>query len=455
MASYVTDQSGVNPNGSSSSSSSTSDSTTKGKGEVAPPKLLRLQSAADYTVDESFAVDTRDHEDHTFCGIMFDLIVKDLLPVQYLEVDKIWVRGGLGNLTVWMIEGTHEKRFDKKDLWTQIYKGTHEPADELIPLVLENPLSLPVGQRIGLYIHSTRQDGQAIVYDNERNKVSHEDNYITITSGCAHISPRPFDSRGFWGWAWRPRREFVGRLSYGVKFLMWKPTAKVTNKFPTQYKRCALTLLASLRRDECPLNVLPTEIMFYIINMCSWNWFGGVEEHIEEKKLRLGYGTNSANQYNNNRGSTGEGIGWRSRGMDYRRLIHQHMMQSETGQRYVSNQYDDDGDQEEEEEEEEEAEDEEYVMEEDDDYYVQESSDDDEDGVEEQSNLSRFLQYVVQRATGGDGNNQQQAEGGLTPEQIQGLLERIVAASEEEEATTTTTTNMELNEDDVEEVVEE
>ena len=80
------------------------------------------------------------------------------------------------------------------------------------------------------------------------------------------------------------------------------------------------------------------------------------------------------------------------------------MMQSETGQRYVSNQYDDDDDQEEEEEEEE-AEDEEYVMEEDDDYYVQESSDDDEDGVEEQSNLSRFLQYVVQRATGGDGNN--------------------------------------------------
>ena len=71
-----------------SSSSSTSDCTTKGKGEVAPPKLLRLQSAADYTVDESFAVDTRDHEDHTFCGIMFDLIVKDLLPVQYLEVDK-------------------------------------------------------------------------------------------------------------------------------------------------------------------------------------------------------------------------------------------------------------------------------------------------------------------------------------------------------------------------------
>ena len=84
MASYVTDQSGVCTKDSTSSSSSSS--STGVKGSVAPPRLLRLQSAADYTVDESFAVDTRDHEDHTFCGIMFDLIVKDLLPVQYFQL---------------------------------------------------------------------------------------------------------------------------------------------------------------------------------------------------------------------------------------------------------------------------------------------------------------------------------------------------------------------------------
>lgn len=426
MTSYVTDGSGAKPDTACSSPNATSNPT--GKGEPSPPRLLRLQSAADYTVDESFAVDTRDHEDHTFCGIMFDLIVKELLPVQYLEVDKIWVRGGLGDLTVWMIEGSHQKSFDKKDLWTQIYQGRHAPTRELVPLVLKNPLCLPVGQQIGLYIHSTRQDDQAIVYDNERSSLSHEDNYIAITSGCAHISPRPFDSRGFWGWAWRPRREFVGRLSYGVKFLMWKPTSKITSKFPPQYKRCVLTMLASLRRPECPLNVLPNEVMFYIINMCSWNWFGGVEEMIEERTQKLGYGTNSAEQYSGNRGSSGSGIGWRSG--NYRRLIHEHMMQSETGRRYVHGASDEEED------------------EEDDDVYIESSEDDEEeeDGVEEQSNLSRFLNYIVQRATGG--GHPGQAENGLSQAQIQQLLQRIVASAEQGED------DMEMDEDDVEEVVE-
>ena len=42
-----------------------------------PPELrtqavLNRPRAANYIIDESFAVDTNDHEDHTFCGIMFD-----------------------------------------------------------------------------------------------------------------------------------------------------------------------------------------------------------------------------------------------------------------------------------------------------------------------------------------------------------------------------------------------
>ena len=32
-------------------------------------------------VHESYSVDTADHEDHTFCGVMFDLCIKDNLPV--------------------------------------------------------------------------------------------------------------------------------------------------------------------------------------------------------------------------------------------------------------------------------------------------------------------------------------------------------------------------------------
>ena len=84
---------------------------------------------------------------------------------------------------------------------------------------------------------------------------------------------------------------------------------------------------------------------------------------------------------------------------------------------------------------------------EDDDYYMEEDSDDDIEvnSVEEQSNLSRVLQYVVQRAR--NGNDEQQ--NGLTPEQIQALLARIVASAENENEE-----DLEIDEDDVDEVVE-
>ena len=149
---------------------------------------------------------------------------------------------------------------------------------------------------------------------------------------------------------------------------------------------------------------------------------------IEERTQKLGYGTNSAEQYSGNRGSSGSGIGWRSG--NYRRLIHEHMMQSETGRRYVHGASDEEED------------------EEDDDVYIEISEDDEEeeDGVEEQSNLSRFLNYIVQRATGG--GHPGQAENGLSQAQIQQLLQRIVASAEQGED------DMEMDEDDVEEVVE-
>ena len=55
--------------------------------------LLRPRSAT-YTVSESYEVDTPDHEDHSFCGIMFKLECKDDLPVDFIEVTSLSVRGG-------------------------------------------------------------------------------------------------------------------------------------------------------------------------------------------------------------------------------------------------------------------------------------------------------------------------------------------------------------------------
>ena len=35
--------------------------------------VFQLSAVADHIVHEQFTCDTRDHEDHTFCGIMFDV----------------------------------------------------------------------------------------------------------------------------------------------------------------------------------------------------------------------------------------------------------------------------------------------------------------------------------------------------------------------------------------------
>ena len=335
-------------------------------------------------MDESYTVDTRDHEDHTFNGIMFDLVVKELLPVQYLEVTQIWVRGYLGPVTVWMCEGSHAKIFDKEDRWTKVFDGVKEPSAELAPIDITPPLSLPAGTVIGLYVHTSRPDDRGIVYDNQRNSISHEDNFIKVTSGCAHLVSRPFDSRGNWGWGWRPKREFVGRLSYGVKYLLWKPAIKVHSKFPPAFERATTTILCCSRRRESPLSALPKEVVFFVINMCGWNWFGG-----EDEVGNLGYGSNSEDQYANS-DLGGRGIGWRTG--NYRALIHEHMRSSEGGRRFLMEQYQYGGNDDDDDDEEDEDED-------DSDYEEEDESDGGGQVVLSAEQVNRFLQYVLaQRA---------------------------------------------------------
>jgi len=45
-----------------------------------PPPVLKLLSSADYTVPGEYVADTRDYEDHTFSGIMFNIVAKKASP---------------------------------------------------------------------------------------------------------------------------------------------------------------------------------------------------------------------------------------------------------------------------------------------------------------------------------------------------------------------------------------
>merc|ERR1719343_1209187 len=96
------------------------------------PALLNRPKVANHIVDESFTVDTRDHEDHTFCGVMFDVSCKggteSNVPIEFLDITSIAVRGDLGPLTVWSTPGTFKRKEHAADRWTLHYEKEHGPC---------------------------------------------------------------------------------------------------------------------------------------------------------------------------------------------------------------------------------------------------------------------------------------------------------------------------------------
>lgn len=88
------------------------------------------------------------------------------------------------------------------------------------------------------------------------------------------MSNLPFGRRTIWGWGspWRENREFVGKLSYGIVYKLWNP--EVYNKFGANFKAAVRTLLGCQRRAESPISLLPDDVVFYILNLCRWDWYG-------------------------------------------------------------------------------------------------------------------------------------------------------------------------------------
>lgn len=63
-----------------------------------PQPLPSPQGALEKTLEyQSFTAETEDNEDHTFCGIFFDLRANGKYPLSYLEIGSLWVRGQVGS----------------------------------------------------------------------------------------------------------------------------------------------------------------------------------------------------------------------------------------------------------------------------------------------------------------------------------------------------------------------
>jgi hypothetical protein len=229
---------------------------------------------ATYVIHESHDLPTDDHEDHTFCGMMFDVEAKvpagPRIPVDYLEINAVAVRGHLGDLGVYTTPETYLRKHEDPALWTKCYEGHQAPSQrEYRTLPLQTPIVLRAGERCGLYVHSRDQGDEAIVYDDQRAG-SREDAYIKVHPGQAHLSNKPFGRRGPWGTGWRANREFVGKISYGVKWLLWNPEAH--HRFPAEFQRTVLLMLWAIDQPESSIAALPSEVVMYALNMCRWDW---------------------------------------------------------------------------------------------------------------------------------------------------------------------------------------
>ena len=238
---------------------------------------------------QDFTVDTTDREDHTFSGIFFDVTANERLPLKYVEIYSLSVRGDLGPLTVWFTPDGHTRRVNSDigglDLsklhdeteWTKVYERAHDPSfEEFVELKLDVPIRVESGKRVGFYIHSKLPGDTAIVYDDMGNAwddAAAGDGKLIIWPGTAHLSCRPFGRRAPWGGdALRRYRLFVGRVSYGCRWMLWNP--EVHARFPPGLRKAVRTMLLCGRRPDCHLYHLGDEILFYILNKCGWDWFG-------------------------------------------------------------------------------------------------------------------------------------------------------------------------------------
>mmetsp|Transcript_43757 Transcript_43757/g.74699 ORF Transcript_43757/g.74699 Transcript_43757/m.74699 type:complete len:402 (+) Transcript_43757:108-1313(+) len=237
---------------------------------------LTRATKANYVIHDRIEAETSDREDHTFCGIMFPVKCKDTLPVDHVIINSVAVRGALGPITVWVTKDENlngEISMAKKN-WTKIYEKEHAPSfvgyKELD--LSTNPVIMKPGSVRGIYIHSSRRGDEAIVYDNKVKQKTHDDSFITILPGRAHVSEKVFGAIPIWGWgsAWRDNREFVGQIKYGACYRLWNPSKNLS--FGGNFRCAARTLFMCQRRQESPFSKLPDDCLFYILHMMRWDW---------------------------------------------------------------------------------------------------------------------------------------------------------------------------------------
>jgi len=125
------------------------------------------------------------------------------------------------------------------------------------------------------------------VYDNQQQLKTFDDQFLTVLPGRSHVSPDVFGTEPIWGRgnAWRDNREFVGRVSYGVVYKLWNPAENLS--FGGNFRHLARVLFMCQRRWESPFSMLSDDCIFYILNMCRWDWMADTFDELRAHKKKM------------------------------------------------------------------------------------------------------------------------------------------------------------------------
>jgi hypothetical protein len=262
-------------------------STTTGSNE---PTALCRTKAKSQVVHQQERIQTNDHKDHLFSGVMFDVECNDTCPLEFLEISSIWIRGDLGPITVWALPGGLGERIYEPSYsegWQLIYEKTHSSSPtKLVQLALgDASVKLEPNTKLGLYIHSKLAGDRSIAYDNQRSSERkancYENTYLCIHPGLAHLTNEPFgqNSEWWWGSPWRAGREFVGCIDFGICYKMWSPEHHLS--FNVNFRRAVKCMLLVAGRSQSRLHSLPIALILHVLHMCHYDWFD-IEDDVDD-----------------------------------------------------------------------------------------------------------------------------------------------------------------------------
>ena len=87
----------------------------------------------------------------------------------------------LGPMTVWVAPDSWEDKYEDESQWTKVCERTLEPSRRAFaPLEFSEPVIIPRGSSVGMYVHSRRRNDTAIVYDNQRSRYTHTDRSMAL-----------------------------------------------------------------------------------------------------------------------------------------------------------------------------------------------------------------------------------------------------------------------------------